>query len=59
MQDIISICCTIQCPIGKHCCFGEVYRDSLGDKPLRERHKCQYNKSTGIQYVDTETTKNE
>lgn len=54
MSEFIPIYCQENCPIGKSCCFGEVYVDSLGDKPIRERHKCEYHKKTGMTYVETE-----
>ena len=57
MNECVAICCQEKCPIGKHCCFGEAYIESLGEKPLRERHKCEYAKSTGKRYVETKTVK--
>ena len=54
MFEFIPIYCNNVCPLGKKCCFGEVYIDSLGDKPIRERHKCQFHKNTGMKYVYTE-----
>ena len=57
MNNLLPIYCMEHCPLNKHCCFGEVYADSIGDKPLRERHKCEYGKKTGMTYVDTETAK--
>lgn len=57
MNNLIPICCQENCPIGKKCCFGQVYIDSLGDKPVRERHKCEYHKQTGMKFVDTEIVK--
>lgn len=55
MNNLIPIYCQEHCPLGKKCCFGEVYADSIGDKPIRERHKCEFHKKTGKKYVDTET----
>ena len=55
MSKLLPIKCQESCPIGKRCCFGEVYSDSIGDKPIRERHKCKYHKRTGMIYVDTQT----
>ena len=55
MDNLIPIYCQEHCPLNKHCCFGEVYADSIGDKPIRERHKCEFHKSTGKEYVETET----
>ena len=57
MESLIKIYCQEKCAIGKHCCFGEVYEDSIGDKPLKERHLCSYSKQTGFKYVITETGK--
>lgn len=57
MEKLIPIYCQEQCPIGKRCCFGEVYADSLGNQVIRERHKCEYCKKTGMKYVDTATAK--
>jgi len=57
MDVLIPIRCQENCPIGKKCCFGEVYAESLGERPLRERHKCHYSKSTGKEFVDTKTEK--
>ena len=36
MNNLIPIYCQEHCPLGKKCCFGEVYADSIGDKPIRE-----------------------
>lgn len=55
MDNLIPIYCQEHCPLNKHCCFGEVYADSIGDKPIRERHKCEFHKRTGKEYVETET----
>ena len=57
MCSLIPIYCQEKCPIGKHCCFGQMYADSIRDKPVRERHKCDYPKQTGMKFVDTETSK--
>lgn len=57
MNNLLSIYCMEDCPLNKHCCFGEVYADSIGDKPLRERHKCKFHKKTEKTYVHTETAK--
>lgn len=57
MEVLVPIYCQEQCPLGKRCCFGEAYVDSLGDNPLRERHKCGCSKATGLKYVDTKTEK--
>lgn len=51
MDKLIPIYCREHCPLNKHCCFGEVYADSIGDKPIRERHKCEYHKKTGKNVV--------
>ena len=55
MDNLIPIYCQEHCPLNKHCCFGEVYADSIGNKPIRERHKCEFHKRTGKEYVETET----
>ncbi len=55
MNNLIPICCQEKCPLGKRCCFGEVYAESLASGPIRERHKCEYHKITGKKFVDTET----
>lgn len=47
MNNLISIYCQEHDPLNKHCCFGEVYVDSIGDKPIRERYKCEFYKRTG------------
>lgn len=52
MKNLIPIYCCEKCPIGKKCCFGEIYIDTIGDKPVRERHKCEYPKGTGMKFVD-------
>ena len=56
MVNIIPIYCMEHCPLGKKCCFGEIYVDSIGDKPIHERHKCEFHKKTGITFVDTKIT---
>ncbi len=53
MKKLISIYCQERCPIGKKCCFGEVYADTIGDRVIRERHKCEFKKKTGMIFVDT------
>lgn len=55
MEKLVPIYCQEKCPLGKRCCFGEVYVDSMGENPLRERHKCGYHSKTGKHYVDTKT----
>ena len=57
MENLLPICCQENCPIGKRCCFGEVYIDTIGEIPIRERHKCNYRKQTGKTFVDTEIVK--
>ena len=57
MNALVPVYCQEKCPIGKHCCFGEVYVESIGNKPIRERHKCNCRKKTGFEYVDTVTEK--
>ena len=57
MNILAPICCQEKCPIGKRCCFGEVYVETIGESSLRERHKCEYHKKTGFEYVDTVITK--
>lgn len=56
-MKLVSIRCQENCPIGKSCCFGEIYVDSIGERPVRERHKCRCPKQSGKEYVDTETSK--
>lgn len=53
MKKLLPIYCQENCLIGKKCCFGEVYIETIGESPLRERHKCGYHKKTGLLYVDT------
>ena len=57
MDKLIPIYCQECCPLGKKCCFGEVYSDSIGDRPIRERHKCEFAKRTGMKFVNTITEK--
>lgn len=36
-EKLISVYCQEECPIGKHCKFGEVYPDGL---PVHAKYKC-------------------
>lgn len=51
MSEFTPIYCQEHCPYGKHCCFGEINIDSLGDRPIVERHKCKSAKKAEDKYV--------
>ena len=57
MEKLQPIYCKEKCPIGKKCCFGEIYVECIGNQPIRERHKCNYSKATNMNYVITEIYK--
>jgi len=57
MDKFEPIYCNEQCPLGKKCCFGEIFIECIGNEPIKERHKCKFSKSTKMDYVLTFTTK--